>query len=185
MISIPISKQKIAQQKKDFEDLRSLQKQYYDERNKYVGAETDSESELYHLGRAIELHEKLNKRRQEVVLTGEQENQLYREALQYQERAKELEAKSTDDKSKQEFKNIRQLYNEYLKSQEAIQKMELDATSGKDYTAPLALEQSTMEKRQRELWALGVDVAAIEKSSVLTQKQKKILIQVSKPLKLP
>lgn len=70
-----VGKEKIAQQKKDFEELLALQKKYYDTQKALEnGVGTVKEEEL--VRKATEAEDLYNKKKQEVKLTQEQENQL-------------------------------------------------------------------------------------------------------------
>lgn len=85
-------KEKIAQQKKDFEELLVLQKKYYDTQKALEnGVGTVKEEEL--VRKATEAEDLYNKKKQEVKLTQEQENQLLEKQTELE---KELAGVKTD-----------------------------------------------------------------------------------------
>lgn len=87
-----VGKEKIAQQKKDFEELLALQKKYYDTQKALEnGVGTVKEEEL--VRKATEAEDLYNKKKQEVKLTQEQENQLLEKQA---ELARELAGVKTD-----------------------------------------------------------------------------------------
>jgi hypothetical protein len=103
----------------------------------------------------------------------QQDAKLVEKARQQQQQQSIADTKRA---TKEQAELIGKTYDEYLAAQKNIQKFNLDL-SGKDHTDQLVNEQQKMAQAQEKLKDLGVDVAKIGDSDVLTLQQKSKLLE--------
>lgn len=169
--------------KEAYDKLLEAQKKYYDLEKQFAKEEGEVESKRL-LDATIAAEKEYNDVKKNTVLTSEQQLELDRKELQYQEELQRIANQSTDKKNedvkKTQFKNIEDLYDKYLNAQKEFSKMTMDS-SGKDHTVSMQNERQKSIDAQKELMQLGIDVNNIQASSILTQEQKnKLLIEEQK-----
>ena len=162
-----------------YDKLLAAQKKYYDLEKQFANEEGEAESKRL-LDATIAAEKEYNEAKKNTKLTSEQQLELDRKELQYQEELQRIinqasDKKKEDDK-KAKFKNIEDLYDKFLNELKAYSDMDAD-TSGKDHTVSMDRAWQKAVDACEELRKLGIDVFNIEASTVLTQEQKNKLLE--------